>query len=183
MKLKIDRAVLEELDDEVIVQDIALELGENFHTPEGAADSFASNPHLTRPQVNIVLIGLSLIEVLNGGVFQLIMNPTGSLIPDLPVAFRTVGRAEEAAIFDAVLGLFPDRATLRDPEARETFVATKLIPGGWDGLVAAKDTAVYRQLSDWDDRLGDLMQSEAFFAAIASYLEAESESFEIVDVD
>jgi Domain of unknown function (DUF4375) len=182
MRFEIDRSALENLDDEVIVQDLAIPIGDQTRLPTGPRwTAYSTNPHLTAAQINIVLIGEVLVEVLNGGLFQLIMNPSGAAIPDFPSAFQALGRSEEANILSRVVAMFPDEETLRDHERRLAFTSTKIVPGGWGGLTKSEKTEARKELTALEERLSELIQSAEFFAAVADYVRGNSASFAIVD--
>lgn len=180
-RFQIERAALDDLDDEVIVQDLAIPIGDEMRFPVGKVwDIFSANSDLSRAQISIAVIGYAIVDVANGGLFQLVMNSSGGLIPDLPAAYREIGREAEAAIFDKVLKLFPGAEVLRDDDARVAFAGSKIVPGGWDGLSAGRKTKLYDDLVALEEPLADHMQSEGFFRAIAAFVEAHPESFEIV---
>lgn len=184
MKFKIDKAALDKLDDEILIHELALPIGDKCKTPTKKRWTvFTANPHMTAAQMNVAVIGDTISEVLNGGLFQLIMNPTGALIPDIPTAFRAIGRVQETEIFEAVVAMFPNAGTIRDYDKRVAFASSKIVPGGWEGLSLAKKkmTPNHTALDAFDKRLGKLLQSRAFFSAVATYVRRERDSFAIVE--
>jgi len=182
MRFKIERELLDALDDEFLVQYLGIPIGDETRAPEGDTwDAYSTNPHLSRAQVSIALISEALVEVLNGGFFQLIMNPSGGFIPDLPTAFREVGRPEEAKILDGVVAIFPDEKIIRDHDKRVAFASTAVVPGGWEGASAATKTELMKKLKTWEVPFADLIQSPEFFDAVAAFIRNQPESFEITD--
>src|SRR5262249_9385474 len=144
-RFPIERAAIDNFDDEVLVQELCIPIDEEMRAPLNL-DVYATNDRLARAQVSIALIGRAVIETLNGGLVQLIMNSWGSLIPDLPTAFRDLGREEEAKILDRVRAMFPSDEALRDGDKRIAFASDKIVPGGWDGLMSEVKTALYQEL-------------------------------------
>lgn len=182
MRFKVDKELVDDLDDEILVQYIGVPIGDLARAPKSKTwTAYSANPHLHRALVSIAVISDAVLEVLNGGVFQLIGNPTGGLLPDLPAAYRHLGREREAKIIEEIIALFPDEATIRDYEKRNAFASTKIIPGGMEGLSKAKGSAMYKKLEAWENELADFMQSEEFFAAVADFIRKESDAFEIVE--
>lgn len=178
MRFKIAKALLDKLDDEILVQDLATPIGGKARPPTGKKWTvYSANPHLTRAQISVALIADIIVEVLNGGVFQLVMNPTGGFLPDMPSALRDLGRKREAKIIEDVLSLFPDEATVRDYDARLEFISTRIVPGGWDGLLAAKKRPAYKKLVRGEEELVELLQSRGFFKAVADFVQSNPDSF------
>jgi len=181
MRFKIKKSLVDKLDDEILVHKLGNPIGELTRAPEGRRWTvYSANPHLPPAMVSIAIISDVFVDFLNGGMFQLIMNPWGALLPDLPKAFRDVGREREAKIIEEVLKLFPSEAIVRDQDKRVAFASTKIVPGGWEGLSKAKSSAMYKKLEKWEIELADLIQSRAFFAAIAAFIRRERDAFEIV---
>jgi hypothetical protein len=179
-RLKIRRSLLDGLDDEIIVQNMGVPIGKKMRLPKTEVwDAYSANPHLPRALIAIVLIAEVITEVLNGGLFQLIMNPSGTYLPDFPDAFREVGRKAEAKILDRVNAMFPGDVNLRDHDKRVAFASSKIVPGGWEGLATARKTKLYKELESLEVTLADLIQSTPFFRAVASYVLSQPDSFEV----
>ncbi len=70
-----------------------------MNKPSDAMNAWTANPHLTETQTTLGLCGLAHLEVLNGGVEQLVYNGD-RLAFDVPAALRKLGRDHEANLAD-----------------------------------------------------------------------------------
>jgi Domain of unknown function (DUF4375) len=184
MRFKIDRKDVVAMDTSVLVEVLASEIRENFRLPSRSKlNAYSANRRLSRAQVNIYIVGEAVAEVLNGGLFQLIMNSAGTFLPDLPGAFRDLKRVREGKIIEEVCEMFPDMAVLRVRSSRMKFASKAIVPGGWEGVVSGRETVLSRRLDRLEDKFTALVQSPSFFRAVARYVKNEADSFEVVSVN
>ena len=182
MRFKIERRHLDAMDQGVLYDLLAEPIGRHFHFPKSGQTSYSANRNLSRPQVNVFIIGDAAAEVLNGGLLQLILNSSGAYLADLPGAFSEIARSTESKIMDKVCAMFPPAVDTRSRAKRAKYATTKIVPGGFDALSRGVQTGLERQLDKLEDRLTVLMQSRAFYKSIAAYVCSKSRSFDVMNV-